>query len=587
MTGSVGEVEVTVKAVDRVGHEGPIGTGKIYIDSEQLLFGEFSPKETEWVNTLAPMVSVRIEDVGGRAVIGSSVEYSVSTDGGLTYGDWQGAGSVLDSKVLEVRVSPGLAEGKGNMVRFRARDEAGNVMESGSYPVNVDVSGPVYVGVEVDGQLGWEGEWMDGPTVDISLEVEDQYSGVSGASIEYRFTARGRADLESQPWQSMGLTVGGVSVRVGLSEVEVARGDTNYVQFRSKDVIGNGYSYSEAYNIWVNTMPVPVIRMPEGGMVVLEGELVGFDCRGTYDVDGDELTYEWKDVVTFGGVTEEKELGLGQTDLRHFEEGLEPGDHVITLLVADGLHEVESLPVVVVVEERIVPVWLSQEDGDGDGMPNYWEYAYHLPWDNTSNGDGMYDASSHGGLPRDQLYRLLLPGYANRTVVVTTGNDNDGDGYTDFEEYLGGYDPTNAMDFPVYRTVGEERDEVEDLFLLGLVIACVFVLAVVMVLVLLNAGLVRSKLREDEVREAQQEARLSEDRMLAGGRDRLAALRSASEGRPVALPGAMPGSAALPAAPGAGENLAPAEAMPMSAQPMAAQSMEAQPQVNYQGPTGQ
>jgi hypothetical protein len=587
MTESVGEVEVTVKAVDRVGHEGPIGTGRIYIDSEQLVFGEFSPKETEWMNTLTPMVSVRIEDVGGRAVIGSSVEYCVSTDGGKTFGDWHGAGSVLDSKVLEVRVSPVLGEGKGNLVRFRARDEAGNVLESGNYSVNVDVSGPVYAGVEVDKESDWEGEWMDGPTVDISLDVEDPYSGVSGSSIEYRFTARGRADLESVPWRSNGLTGAGGSVRVGLSDVEVARGDTNYVQFRSKDVVGNGYTYSEAYNVWVNTLPVPVVRMPEDGMVVLEGDLVEFDCRGTYDVDGDELTYVWNDVVTFGNEPKPEVLGKGQTDLRHFEEALGPGEHVITLSVSDGLNEVESSPVVILVEARIVPVWLSQEDGDGDGMPNYWEYAYHLPWDDASNADGMYEVGTHGGLPREQLYRLLLPRYANRTVDVTTGNDNDGDGYTDFEEYLGGYDPTNALDFPVYRAAGRERDEAEDLFLVGLIIAFVFVLAVVLVLVLLNAGLVRSKLREDEVREAQQEMKMSEDRMLAGGRDRLAALKSASEGRPVALPGAMPGSAALPAAPGAGENLAPAEAMPMSAQPMAAQPMDAQPQVNYQGPMGQ
>ncbi|MCK7469004.1 MAG: hypothetical protein MZU91_13335 [Desulfosudis oleivorans] len=65
-----------MKAVDRVGHVGPVGTGRIYIDSELLAFGGFKPLDTEWLNTLTPSVSVRIEDIGGRAVIGSSVEYA-------------------------------------------------------------------------------------------------------------------------------------------------------------------------------------------------------------------------------------------------------------------------------------------------------------------------------------------------------------------------------------------------------------------------------------------------------------------------------------------------------------------------------
>jgi len=536
---------------------------------------------------LTPTVSVRIEDIGGRAVIGSSVEYSVSTDGGVTYGDWHNAGSVLDSKVLEVRMNPMFAEGDMNEIRFRAQDEAGNVMESGSYPVKVDVSGPVYEGFEVDGRSDWSGEWMDGPVVEVAVDVVDVYSGVSGSSIEYRFTSRGRADLESVPWTDKDWAMVGSSVRVGLSDLNVTRGDTNYVQFRAKDVIGNGYTYSEAYNIWVNTLPVPVITMPESGLVVLEGDVVEFDGRQTVDVDGDLLTYVWVDKVTFGNVAEENEIGAGQVDKRHFEEELGPGAHEITLKVTDGLNEVLSSPVVIVVEERIVPVWLSLEDTDSDGMPNYWEYAYHLSWDSSLNGDGMYDPTQHSGVPREQLYRLLKPRYANGTATLTSSNDNDGDGHTDFEEYLGGYDPTNALDFPVYRPVGNERSAAQDIFLIGLVIACVFVLVVVLVLILLNAGMVRSKLRDDEVREAQQESRMMEDRMLAGGRDRLAALRSASEGRPVALPGTVPGSAALPAAPAGAVPVQPEAAMPMSAQPMAAQPMEATPQASYQGPGSQ
>ncbi|MCK7469006.1 MAG: hypothetical protein MZU91_13345 [Desulfosudis oleivorans] len=76
-------------------------------------------------------------------------------------------------------------------------------------------------------------------------------------------------------WKDLDQTMVGGVVRVGLSDLEVSRGDTNYVQFRAKDAVGNGYAYSEAYNIWVNTLPVPVITMPESGLVVLEGAYAG------------------------------------------------------------------------------------------------------------------------------------------------------------------------------------------------------------------------------------------------------------------------------------------------------------------------
>lgn len=584
MTTSVGEVEVKVRAVDRVAHVGDWTTSSIFIDDEILDFTGFHPEEGTWFNTVNPQVGITITDLGGRAIIGPSVEYSTSKDGGATWSEWKSAENELNAKSIDVFVTPMLSEGTDNMIMFRASDEAGNIMSSQSYNISIDLTGVQYTELRVNGDDDWEGMWLPDSIVDIEVDLQDPLSGVDGSTLQYRYSSRGRADLNSAVWNSLNVQ-SGTDVTASISDLELNMGDMNFIQFRARDNVGNAFTYSPAYNIWINTMPRVEILSPEGGSEFMEDEFVTFDATATMDMDGDDLTYTWTDTITFKGETQTVVLGADADDGSRFSEKLLPGDHSLVLTVSDGIHEVESDPVTFTVLERIIPIWLSDDDEDSDGMPNYWEYNYFLGWDDASNKDNLYNTNM-AGMSRSELYDELRDKFAGDASAATEANDADGDGHTDFEEYLAGSDPTDALEFPVYKMAGEEADEEQGFLIPVLIAVCLAVIIVMIVVVVVNNGSIKRDLESARVKEAEDERHLMENALSSGGKERLDNLLAAAKGEATALPQASPQTAqALPSAEQVGEPQ-PMEAQQMSAQPMDAQPMQAAPMDQPNQPEG-
>ncbi|MFW3147027.1 MAG: hypothetical protein ACMUIE_09475, partial [Thermoplasmatota archaeon] len=568
-----GRIDVEVRATDRVDHTGEWAGNYIYIDKETLEFTSPFPAEDQWFNILDPEVGVTITDIGGRAVIGNTVEYTVSYDGGENWGQWISADVVLNAPSFTVTIEPTLMEGSANLVKFRAGDEAGNMVESEPQQVNIDISGVDFGMLMVGGSEDWELSWLEEGTVDLGITVMDELSGVNPDTVEYRMTTRGRLDVNSAPWQKIPDLNGGKSIDILMEDVELAKGDGNFIQFRARDILDNAFSYTELYNIWVNTEPVPVITSPEDGAEYMEGDMVIFDASDSWDYDGDQLTYTWTDTID----GETTVIGEGTIlDFEKFEfSDLAPGMHTIQLTASDGLHEVLGPMVEVFVEDYIEPIWLYEIDTDGDGMPNYWEYNYHLDWESSANGDSWYSAASHGQKSKDELWKENKELYEGGQVQVSTQNDFDGDGHSDFEEYLVGTDPTREDQFPIYvkDDVKGAEDET-DIFLIGLIIAAVVMLVFVLIFLVVNNVITKAKVEEEAAKAPEIEQALMNEALSAGGLERLAALKSASEGKPVALAPAQEMSSALPAAP---MDAAPVEGrapQPMAAQPMAAQPMD-------------
>ena len=82
-----------------------------------------------------------------------------------------------------------------------------------------------------------------------------------------------------------------------------------------------------------NISPVPFISSPENRQVFQEGEYVEISAEGSYDLDGDEISFRWLDSQD-GNVSKRK------VDSIKFSTG----DHVLTLFVSDG-RETGSLSV--------------------------------------------------------------------------------------------------------------------------------------------------------------------------------------------------------------------------------------------------
>jgi hypothetical protein len=558
-----GVITANVRAHDRVGHVGAWGSGSIKIDREGLSFTNAVPGEGLWMNSLNPSVGYTISDEGGRFVAGPSVEYAVSLDGGETWGPWTNAGNKLNAGTLQVVVNPSLVEGSDNLVKFMARDEAGNVEESDPIRVNVDVSGLVFEDMLLDGSMDWMGEWIDDGEVTVSFQVSDMYSGVDPSTLEYRFTTRSRNDLETSAWRSKNVVYNDGTVT--LPPIELSMGDKNFIQFRGRDMVGNPISYSKVFNVWVNMMPTSIISSPEKGLEVLEGTGIRFDGTMSRDLDGDQLSFSWVDDFTnLEGETVEMVLGEDLEDNSRFDLILDPGTHMITLTVSDGIHEVESSNVTVTVVERIEPIWMTMEDTDGDGMPNIFEYIYHLGWDDPSNKDPAYH-DSMAGLSREDIWERVKEEMEGRSTGVDPSQDFDGDGRSDFEEYLQGTNPTDVLDFPKYVDEGKDPKEVSDTLLIVLVVLAIAVMLIVVAVLAANNMMIKNRLKDEEAKSAIEEEGKTRQLLDAGGNQRLAALKAAAEGKATpSLPAPMEFAQALPAPEGSS---GPMEAQPITGIP--------------------
>ncbi|MBN1390475.1 MAG: hypothetical protein JXA22_07530 [Candidatus Thermoplasmatota archaeon] len=108
--------------------------------------------------------------------------------------------------------------------------------------------------------------WLRTLTPDISIEVKDNLTisnaatGVRPSTIEYSVSTSGIENFEE--WISADLydeeivnPIDAIDVKLKPRFIETTE---NYIRFRAKDYAGNGYAYSETYNLKIDVTPVEV-----------------------------------------------------------------------------------------------------------------------------------------------------------------------------------------------------------------------------------------------------------------------------------------------------------------------------------------
>jgi hypothetical protein len=111
-----------------------------------------------------------------------------------------------------------------------------------------------------------------------------------------------------------------------LSTIPLSPGEHSYY-FEASD--GNFIVSSPHFNYFVsNTPPVAVIVGPTS--VVNVGDIVLFDGSGSYDPDGDEITWSW-DFNSDDGI--QKDKVDSKVDYTYYKEG----NYVVTLTVTDSV----------------------------------------------------------------------------------------------------------------------------------------------------------------------------------------------------------------------------------------------------------
>ncbi|MCK5561092.1 MAG: hypothetical protein KAJ51_10880, partial [Thermoplasmata archaeon] len=416
---------------------------ELKVDGDNIIFLEPYPAHGDWQNSSTFECGITVRDTNGSGVKGNSIEYRILVEGAPDYTGWTNANASEDALELNCSVFPTFAEGKNNYIQWRGKDLAGNSFKlSEKYQIQIDLTEVTYADVYPSSY-----EWQNDNNVIFNITIKDSGgSGVNGEKIEYRLVTQANDNYGN--WINVGETLNSEIVQVSVN-LTLEDGEDNYIQFRAKDVAGNGYTLSDEYQIKVNTTPIfpnqppnVVIDSPKEGWVYYTSDEVYFDGFNSTDIDNDELTFQWISNIT------------GNLDFSsRFYASLPAGFHRITLLIDDGHAHKVSTSVNIELKVPLVEPIEGFVDKDGDGMNDSWEQEYGL--DPTN--------------PKDAL------------------EDLDDDGLINLQEYLGGTDPTDVND---PQPGGQERTNVKSedisMYLLALIILVLILIAIICTFMLIK-----------------------------------------------------------------------------------------------------
>jgi hypothetical protein len=139
--------------------------------------------------------------------------------------------------------------------------------------------------------------WMNSKIVNCGVSITDiNQSNVDARSIEYRTTKDG-GDHWSLFWMNAGLNGSSNDTYVDVNvNAEFEDGIDNYIKWRAIDAVGNGYSYSENFNVWIDTesttfeTPIPSPTPPQPFEDVICGITVKDSLSG---VDAKSIQYAY------------------------------------------------------------------------------------------------------------------------------------------------------------------------------------------------------------------------------------------------------------------------------------------------------
>lgn len=384
---------IYIWSVDAANNYGPAASSSVYYDVEAPKFGTPNPSDGAWVHEKTVNYEILITDTGGSGVRGSSVEYSISYDGGVTFSAWEPTNLRRNGEQMRVKLFLNFREGEDNFVKWRAMDVAGNgYVESDPFQVKVDT-------VDLTYKLATPSEPVDSSYIPCGITMSDTGSGVDSRTIQYSISHNGVSNYG--PWETLDLSGAYADLTVETPPIYFERDTLNYVRWRSMDLAGNGYTYSEDIPIEVtpesqNRDPVPIITSPTENTKYLESQKILFDGSTSRDADGDEMTYLWYS---------DKDGYLGTNP--SLERRLSQNNHLITLHVDDGIVN-KSITIDIIVVPDINAL-----DTDRDGIPDII--------DDDDDNDGLLDIQED----------INKDGLLNGNETDPKKADTDGDGVND------------------------------------------------------------------------------------------------------------------------------------------------------------
>jgi len=360
------------------------------IDSIAPVISGLAPSDSIWYGGTEIQVEATFADAKGFGLDTESIAYSYRKSGESSLSGWTRDGMKfeileegIDDNPVKVRawVKLDLKEGDRNAVMWRINDISGNgPVESERHTIKVDLTP-----VTFSDPLPADGEVSTDIMVSAGITISDAGgSGVDGKTVEYAISKWGGEDHKFVNWTSTSNNM--VKENLGvLLDVEFEPGKYNYIRWRAKDMVGNGYAVSDPVRVWVNSAPLPVIDKPYDDQKFEVGSSIRLNATGTEDNEDDELSYYWE----IKGKTNKKVVfrASGPDASTALDK---EGKYLVYLYVDDGLGFNESIKLTIELvpkptgkkaEER----WEDTTDSDSDTLPDWWEELKGLDPNNPND----------------------------------------------------------------------------------------------------------------------------------------------------------------------------------------------------------
>ncbi len=244
-------------------------TFKIKVESTKIEFSNPTPYIGTWQNQKTVTCGITISGKANRQLNVNSIQYSVSIKGPFTnnFGIWMNVGGSGFVMNVTTAVSVQLSNGNNNFIRWRVQN-VGATIYSGSdiYQVYVDIEPVDYINPMPD-----KFTWQYSKSVNCSIIIYDNLSGVNKDSIQYRYSASGVGGYGS--WSKTGLiiedtslinkdnnSVNGYNCIISINLVE---GTNNFIQWRGYDISGNPLANSMHNQIKITLQkPISILTFP-------------------------------------------------------------------------------------------------------------------------------------------------------------------------------------------------------------------------------------------------------------------------------------------------------------------------------------
>jgi len=288
-TNTIGNVHTVNILGIPIGSDATSETFSIMVDADNITFEDPSPGNMSWQTVQDVTAGITISDTGGSLVDGISVEHSLSTDNGTTWGTWTAVTGLVNESSITTQALLSLEEGPGNLIKWMASDTSGNgPTVSEPYRILVDSQEVLFSDIT---PLKTEESATEDVTV--SVTITDITSGVNASSIEYAISNDSGAKWS--PWTPVLGHSDDNNIDVTL-DLSFPNGTGNRVKWRATDIAGNGPTESPPVTVNINTwletiMPKVELTSP----------------KDSFKITADSVTLSWtlNSTNTFGDVTYE------------------------------------------------------------------------------------------------------------------------------------------------------------------------------------------------------------------------------------------------------------------------------------------